>query len=1038
MPEINSKMENNLKANPNDQLLNTAEKLKKNLSGQVRIDHTARLLYSTDASIYQIEPMGVVFPKDIDDLQAIVQVCAEYNAPVIARGSGSSLAGQAIGAGWIIDCSRFLNRLIEINPEEHTALVEPGLILNSLNKQASEFGLMFGPDPASAERASMGGCISNNAAGAHSICYGMTADHVIGLDVVLSDGAAVELKEISTSAAVQIAADNIGREADLYRAALQIRETKSNAIKENWPRTWRRASGYNLNYLIPWSPAQPRVWSENNPETLPYPPVQSGSINLASLISGAEGTLGVIRKAQVRLVPKPTFSILTVLAFSDIAQACDQVPAILGTFPSAVELIPQNLIALARSVPAYAEQVSVLSPLMESQAGVPALLVVEYTGGVEQQIREKASTLAKNRKALVADSAASQKMIWGVRKAGLGLFMSRPGDQKPWSFIEDLSVPVDRLGEFVREMERIMASYGVEGENYGHASAGCLHIRPVINLKSVQGVQTLRSLASDAVNLTLSLGGAVSGEHGDGISRSEWNERMFGAEITSMFREIKQAADPDGLMNPGRIVSLEESLPLPTMNQNLRFGADYQSKGWKTVFSFSKQAGLTGAVEQCNGAGVCRKADGVMCPSFQASREEVYSTRGRANLLRAMVSASSQTEPVVETAIFQALDFCLACKGCKAECPSSVDMAKLKYEFLEWYYLRHRRRLRDFLFGYIGQIAQFVQPLHRIANPIMMWSLTRIIGERLLGISRKRGLPRFAARSLHSQWKRFKDAQDIDKERPDQSGTHETVLFLSDPFTEYFEPEVGVAALKALRSSGYDVVLLPVIGTGRTLISKGFLQQAKRHAINLVRSIEALDPKAIYPIVGVEPSEVLWLMDEYPDLLPEDPIVQSIADRSFCIEELLLRVVNERKPDAGKGSLSNAMRIAIPDQLGNPFSSSSKIKVLVHSHCYQKARSLRADGSTVGAGAAEALLRSAGYEVEMIDSGCCGMAGAFGYEEEHYGLSMDIGELSLFPAVRTADESTLIAASGTSCRSQIKDGVGRKAFHPVELFSKLE
>ncbi len=564
MPEINSKMEKNLKLHTDDQLLNTAEKLKKNISGHVRTDYTAKLLYSTDASIYQIEPMGVVFPREIDDLQAIVEICAEYNVPVIPRGSGSSLAGQAIGAGWIIDCSRFLNRLIEINPEEHTALVEPGLILNSLNKQASEFGLMFGPDPASAERASMGGCISNNAAGAHSICYGMTADHVIGLDVVLSDGAAVELKEISTSTAVQIAANCIGREADLYRAALQIRETKSAAIMENWPRTWRRASGYNLNYLIPWSPAQPRVWSENNPDTLPYPPVQAGSINLASLIAGAEGTLGVIRKAQVRLVPKPTFSILTVLAFSDITQACDQVPAILETFPSAVELIPQNLIALARSVPAYADQASVLSPLMESQAGVPALLVVEYTGSVQQLIKEKAAALAKNRKALVADSAASQKMIWGVRKAGLGLFMSRPGDQKPWSFIEDLSVPVDRLGEFVREMERIMASYGIEGENYGHASAGCLHIRPVINLKSVDGIQMLRSLASDAVNLTLSLGGAVSGEHGDGISRSEWNERMFGAEITSMFRRIKQAADPEGLMNPGRIVSLQKSTPLPS------------------------------------------------------------------------------------------------------------------------------------------------------------------------------------------------------------------------------------------------------------------------------------------------------------------------------------------------------------------------------------------------------------------------------------------------------------------------------------------
>ncbi len=472
------------------------------------------------------------------------------------------------------------------------------------------------------------------------------------------------------------------------------------------------------------------------------------------------------------------------------------------------------------------------------------------------------------------------------------------------------------------------------------------------------------------------------------------------------------------------------------MNQNLRFGADYQSKGWKSVFSFSKQAGLTGAVEQCNGAGVCRKADGVMCPSFQATHEEIYSTRGRANLLRALVSARSLTEPVVETAVYKALDFCLACKGCKAECPSSVDMAKLKYEFLEWYYQRHSRRLRDFVFGYIGQIARFGQPLHRIANPIMMWSVTRIIGERLLGISRKRGLPRFAARSLHSQWKRYREDEDKGKSKPGQSATHGKALFVSDPITEYFEPEVGLAALKALRSSGYDVVLLPVIGTGRTLISKGFIRQAKRHAIKLVRSLEALDPKAVCPIVGVEPSEVLSLTDEYPDLLPEDPIVQSIAGRTFCIEELLLRNVNGNKSHAGNRSFSKIMRIATSAQYNYPSSNPLKRKVMLHSHCYEKSRSLRPDGSTVGVGAAEALLRSVGYEVEMIDSGCCGMAGAFGYEVEHYGLSMDVGELSLFPAVRSADKSTLIAASGTSCRSQIRDGAGRKAFHPVELFLK--
>jgi len=498
--------------------------LRKVFAGEIRTDLTTRILYSTDASIYQIEPLGVAFPRTQSDLAAAMEVAAAHGVPVLPRGSGSSLAGQAVGQALILDCTQFLNRIVEINPERMTATVEPGVILAALNRTAAAHGLQFGPDPASAERATIGGSLANNAAGAHSILYGMAADHLVSAEVVLSDGSQATFEEISLERARQIAAgDRRDVQTAIYRAALDIRERYGDAIRQHWPKTWRRASGYNLNYLLPWSPSQPPLWDENNawqsesgPAPIPYPPVSPGCINLAPLLAGSEGTLAVIRQATLRLVPNPRYTVLGVMAFSGLAEACEATPAILELKPSAVELIPQALIHLARSVPAYAHQLSFVEQL--SPGGEPAaLLVVEFSGDNPAVLREQVRRLGPG--VFMAGTAQAQKQVWAVRKVGLGILMSRPGDLKPIAFIEDLAVPVERLGEFVRSMEQILARNGTQGNFYAHASAGCLHIRPLINLKAQGGVSDLRRIATEAVELTLQLGGAVSGEHGDGIAR---------------------------------------------------------------------------------------------------------------------------------------------------------------------------------------------------------------------------------------------------------------------------------------------------------------------------------------------------------------------------------------------------------------------------------------------------------------------------------------------------------------------------------------
>ena len=959
--------------------------LRKQFTGDIRLDTASKILYSTDASMYQIEPLGVAIPKTQEDLQSAVELAAKYRIPILPRGAGSSLGGQAIGEALILDCSRWLDSIIEIDPESRTATVEPGVVLADLNTAVAKYGLTYGPDPASAERATMGGVIGNNATGAHSILYGMSADHLLSADIILGNGT-LETWDVN------------GR-SKLTPAIQNIRTNYADAIKANYPKTWRNSAGYRLNYLLPWSPSTPSRWvGEDYPANL-----QPDTWNLATLLAGSEGTLAVMRCATVNLVSRPKHTILGALSYPSIADACDDVPRLLKFEPSAIELIPQMILRLARSVPAYARQMGWI-------VGDPAaVLVVEFSGDqpavLKEAVRRLGSTLT------IAEAREEQARVWNIRKMGLGILDSLPQAKRPAAFIEDCAIPVERLGEFVREVERIMSAHGTEGGIYAHASAGCLHIRPILNLQRGEGVRALRSIGEQVFGLTMCLGGSMSSEHGDGIAAGEWVEKTYGKEITDAMRTLKRVADPDNLLNPNKIFDA------PPMDTHLRFGEVYRVKAWSSALHFDHERGLAGAIEHCNGQGVCRKANGVMCPSYQATREEQNSTRGRANLLRSLISQpplNANYRSEIVDSVFSALDLCLACKGCKAECPSGVDMAKLKFEFENEYYKTHRRPLRDYVFGYFHVFAKIAASLAPISNDLMRIRFFKNVTAEILGITKKRPLPRF-----RNQRARLGNL--IANNKP-------VIIFIPDPFGRYIEPQIEQAAFDVLSMCGYEIRVLSVVGTGASLLSKGFIDAAKKHAGTVLDALNQLDPKRETVMVGIEPPEIYTLKHDYSDLLPEraDEIA-SRATRTWLLDEYLLRSDSFSGLRVGSKVSRNENTI---------YTQGNKPIVKFQPHCHQRAEGLAPDGFPSGANATVALLNHCGYEVELMDAGCCGMAGTFGYEAEHYDLSMQVGELKLFPALRKENDKDLdmcVAGTGAACRLQISQGIGVNVKHPIEL-----
>ena len=945
--------------------------LQRRLQGEVRFDQYSRVLYSTDASIYQMEPLGVVLPRNAEDVAAVLELAAREGMAILPRGGGTSLAGQAVNRAVVLDFTKYMNRVLEINPEESWVRTEPGITLDELNHHLQPYGLHFAPDPTTSNRATVGGAIGNNSCGTHSILYGKTSDHVLEVDALLSNGAPALFKALSPSQLQQkLSLD--GLEGDIYRGVVQLVEAHRQEILERYPRILRRVSGYNLDHLARGEP-----------------------FDLARLIVGSEGTLATVTAAKLKVVPLPSMKGLAVLHFRHLIEAMEATVAVLDHHPAAAELMDRMIIDAARRSTGFA---SLASMVQEDPA---AILVVEFFGESLQELEGRLDALEKDMAqrglgyaTLKLVDPEAQSRVWALRRAGLGLLMGRRGDVKPLPFVEDTAVAPEHLPSYIQRFDQLVRDQGTTAAYYGHASVGCLHVRPLINLKEQEGLDRMISIARDVSDLVLEFGGALSGEHGDGIVRGVWNERMFGTRLYNAFREVKRLFDPKGIMNPGKIVDC------PPMMENLRFGPGYRPLPIKTILDFSQDSEFSGAVELCNGVGACRKTlNGTMCPSYIATREEEHSTRGRANALRAVLSGQLPPEEFTSHRMYDVLDLCLACKACKSECPSGVDMAKLKAEFLHHYHQAHGTPLRTRLFAHVAAVNRLGARLRPLSTwgmrlPLFRWAL-----DRLLGIDRRRPLPR-VARLTFEEW--F-----MSRRQPTSVATKGSVVFFSDTFTNYHLPQVGKAVVEVLEALGYQVILPQRPCCGRTMISQGLLEDARAYAR---RNVDALYPyvEQGMKVIGCEPSCLLTLRDDYLDLLPGDTEARAVAKSALLLEEFLLEL-----PDQG--------------QLSDAFKSLER-RLLFHGHCHQKA--------LVGSGPSlEALRLVPDLQVEEIDSGCCGMAGAFGHEKEHYDLSMAIGKSRLFPAVEAAPEAEVVA-NGFSCRQQIEDGTGRRPRHLAEVLAE--
>ena len=946
------------------------EQIAKEIDCAFRFDETARVLYSTDASIYEIQPLGVAYPAHADQVSRILRFAYERGIPVTPRGGGTSLGGQAVGRSIQIDFSRHMNRILEVNVEERWARIQPGVVLDELNDHLKPMGLLFAPDVSPSNRANVGGMIGNNSCGSHSIIYGKTIDHVLELDVVLSDGTRTVFKPVGDREYGEKAALG-GMEGRIYREIRRIAHENRDEIEARYPRIMRRVGGYNLDEFIGEGPFDP-----------------------CKMIVGSEGTLAAVTEARVNLVPLPAHKALGICHFSDLIESMEATVEILKTDPSAVELTDRTILDLAKASPAAAHQRDFI------EGDPEAILMVEYYGetaeavagrldALESLLREKHMGYACVR----ATTAAAQSNAWAIRKAGLGLLMGMKGDTKPATFVEDTAVSPEKLPDYIRDFRDIVHKHGTVASYYAHASVGTIHIRPLINLKESEGIARMRAIAEEIRDLVVAYGGAVSSEHGDGLVRSEWNEQVFGPRLYEAFKAVKAVFDPNGIMNPGKIIANQK------MTDNLRFGPAYQAEEINTFFDFSGDGGFSRSIELCNGVGACRKKlVGTMCPSYIATLDEEHSTRGRANVLRAALSGKLDGEGFTSRRVYEALDLCLECKGCKGECPSNVDMAKMKYEFLAHYYEKNGLPLRNRLFGRIESLNRLGSVFAPLSNRIVNHPWHKRFLERTIGVDRRRSLPEFAEVTFEQWFYQRGPGRADDRDRP-------TVVFFPDTFINYSEPHIGMAAVEVLESAGYRVVLAePRACCGRPLISKGMLRQARAAAeYNIAQLARYVDRG--WTIVGCEPSCVMTFRDDYRDLV-DDPKADRLAEGMLMIDEFLAR---ERGAD----------RLSLPVR---PTGRS----ISLHGHCQQKA--IAGTGATVAA-----LELVPGYEVTTLNTGCCGMAGSFGYEREHYDLSMKIGEDRLFPAVRAADDGTEFAATGTSCRHQIADGTGRTAFHPIEL-----
>ncbi len=918
--------------------------LAEQIRGEVRESLVDRKIYSTDASNYRILPRAVVIPADHRDIEITIREAAARNIHVTVRGAGTSLAGQAVGAGVILDLSKYMNRVISLDVAEKRVRVEPGISIDALNRNLEPCGLIFGPDPSSASVATVGGAVGNNSTGAHSILYGMAGDHVISSDVVLADGSSIRL----SAEDYEKGSGGSGIASNLFGKLSELIEQSRELIKADFPKHWRRASGYSLDCLA------------------------EEKFNPAKLLASAEGTLAVSTNFELNLVEKPLSSSLCVISFREIPEAMDSVTEILSLGPSAIELIDATLIGLAKSKKGFRDTFSLCD-------GTPGpILVVEFQGDDKAETYHSAEKLTKSAMSMFGAATAfsvtgekEQKKIWDIRKAGLGILMSEKGNLKPVPCIEDVSVPVENLACYTKDLISLLHEFGLRAAFYGHASAGCLHVRPLLDLGEQKGISDMVALSERTLELALRYSGVMSGEHGDGLQRSSFNEKLFGKEIYSVMRKLKDIFDPRGILNPGKVVRGENP------RENLRAGKPEGSI--TTFFDWSREGGLGAAAAMCNGQGVCRKtAGGIMCPSYRATLDEGDSTRARANLLRELTLGKMDGEMIRNDNFHRVFDLCVGCKACRNECPSGVDVAKMKTEFLAMYKKKTGFTVRDRIFGHVHGISSVRSALPRAFNRTLEGSFSRAVLS-LVGISEERTLPRMAEQSF-SRWFRGKK---------EYTGKGEQVVYFHDTWSEFFYPEIGKAITSVLESLGFEVLIEKRRKCcGRPFLSTGMVKEARKNAIHNIELLSAYAQKGI-PVVFSEPSCLSSFRDEYTDLVPGSKSLESLLADTHSISEFVFAQM-ENLGCHGKQKHQN---------------------VLVHGHCHE--RSLGDFGKTLS------LLKSLGYEARSSDAGCCGMAGSFGYEKEHYEISKAMGQCELFPKIRELGESQRVCVTGISCLEQL-------------------
>ncbi len=958
--------------------------LKQQLEGDFNWDQSTLIQYATDASAYREMPSAVALPKTKEDLKKLIVFAKNNSIPLIPRAAGTSLAGQVVGNGIIVDTSRYWGKIIEINTQESWVRVEAGVILDELNLALKPHGLFFGPETSTSNRCMIAGMVGNNSCGSHSILYGSTRDHTISVKMILEDGIEYEFgplskEEYENKLIIQ------GKEGDLYRFLNDnlSNESIKSEISAQYPdpSIKRRNTGYALDMLLNCS----AFGNSDKP------------FNLSNLIAGSEGTLGFITEIKLNLVPlPPKEKAVIAIHLSERNHAFKANLIALKYKPGAVEMMDNIILSCTKG------NIEQKKNRFFIQADPGAILIVEFARETKEAINQIASELeAEMRSAgfgyhfpIIWGNDISK--VWALRKAGLGVLSNMEGDAKPVSLVEDTAIAVDKLPDYMEEFAAIMKNHNLDCVYHAHIGSGELHLRPVLNLKDSKDVVLFRIIAFEVAHLVKKYRGSLSGEHGDGRLRGELIPIMYGDKVYSLMQEVKQSFDPKNIFNPGKIVNS------PPLNSFLRYEPGQAEKEIQTIFDFSNVQGILRAIEKCNGSGDCRKtklAGGTMCPSYMASLHEGNTTRARANILREFLTNSDKKNPFNHKEIYQALDLCLSCKGCKNECPSSVDMAKLKAEFLQHWYDANGIPLRSRMVAYITRINAFGSIAPRITNFFLSNRIIAPILMKSLGFEPKRKMPLLSKKTFKKWFK----ASNVKATK-----YNKRVLLFPDEFTNYNDAHIGIKAVELLNALGYEVIIPDVFESGRTYISKGLIRTAKKIAnknIEILSKLVADD----CPLIGIEPSAILSFRDEYPDLSTNENLCYAsyLSRNTFLFEEFFMKEVE-------KGNITK-----------ESFKSSSR-EMKLHGHCQQKA--VASTKATK-----EMLSFPDGHTITEIPSGCCGMAGSFGYEKEHYDLSMKVGELVLFPEIRIASETITIVAPGTSCRHQIKDGTGRTAYHPIEI-----